>query len=202
MGLIKDRVLNPIALPLKLQVKHGFADVRKQKRPPFAMGAIKMKRAFSLFLSLSLTGCSMMSAERVPCPRTAIIAEFAKSLEMQGGVPVRTDLDSLMPECTQDGNTTHVRFRLRMTSFRPLKNSHQATTLKPSYFVAIVDKVGNVLSRSDHDIEVTFEEKQTTKVSFLNVEEVVPAHKEVAIYVGFNLEEEQLQRLQKERRRK
>lgn len=158
-----------------------------------------MKRALSLFLSLSLTGCGMMSPERTRCPKTAIVAEFAKSLDMSEGIPVRTDLDSLMAECTRDTTNTNVHFRLRMTSFRPLKNSHHTMTFTPSYFVAVIDKEGNVISRSDHDIEITFEEKQTTKVSFINVEETVSTSKEGSIYVGFNLEEGQLQRLQKER---
>ena len=47
-----------------------------------------------------------------------------------------------------------------------------------------------------------FEEKQTTKVSFEQIQEKVPMGEEVDIYVGFNLDETQLDFLQKERDKK
>ena len=89
--------------------------------------------------------------------------------------------------------------RLRTTSLRPLASFHTSLTIKPSYFVAVVDNAGHVLSRSNHDLEVVFQEKQTTKVNFIRLQEKVPSYKEVTIYVGFNLEEAQLDSLRKER---
>jgi hypothetical protein len=89
--------------------------------------------------------------------------------------------------------------RLRITSLRPLPSFYTAMTIKPSYFVAVIDNAGRVLSRSNHDLEVTFEEKQTTKVSFVRLEERVPTDKEVTVYIGFNLDEAQLELSRKER---
>ncbi len=89
--------------------------------------------------------------------------------------------------------------RLRITSLRPLSSFDKSITIKPSYFVAVIDNAGNVLSRSNHDLEVIFEEKQTTKVSFVRLEEKVPVNKEVTIYIGFNLDEAQLELSRKER---
>ncbi|MBS0271384.1 MAG: hypothetical protein JSR85_01905 [Proteobacteria bacterium] len=160
-----------------------------------------MQRTFGIILSFSifLTGCGIVSSERVPCPKTAILAEFSKSVERHQGILIRTDLDSLKPECTQEDKLKNVNFRLRMTSFRPLGSFRTPMTIKPSYFIAVMDKEGNILSRSDHELEIVFEENQTTKVSFISVEEQVPAQKDVTIYVGFNLGKAQIQQLQKER---
>lgn len=68
--------------------------------------------------------------------------------------------------------------------------------------MAVIDKMGNVVSRTNHDIEINFEEKQTTKVSFENIQETVPMAEEFTVYVGFNLDEAQLHVLQKEREKK
>ncbi len=152
-----------------------------------------------LFVSLSLAGCGAITSERVRCPKTSILAEFSKSFDSQDGILIRSDLDSVISECSGGGNQTFVDLRLRVTSFRPLPNFHNAMTIKPSYFVAVVDNTGNVLSRSNHDLEVAFEEKQTTKVSFVRLEEKVPVNKEVTIYIGFNLDESQVKFLLKER---
>lgn len=160
-----------------------------------------MRYTFGIILNLGivLTGCGVVSSERVPCPKTAILAEFSKSVERHQGILIRTDLDSLKPECTQEEKLKNVNFRLRMTSFRPLGSFRTAMTIKPSYFIAVMDKEGNILSRSDHELDLVFEENQTTKVSFISVEEQVPVQKEVTIYVGFNLDKAQVEQLQRER---
>jgi hypothetical protein len=159
---------------------------------------VPLMRMLFLLACLFLVGCAM-SSEKVRCPKTVILAEFSKSIDHHAGAPVRTDLDSLVPECTRDENTIYVDFRLRMTSLRPLTHFNTPMTIKPSYFVAVVDGKGNVVSRSDHDIEITFDEKQTTKVSFIRLQETIPSGQDAAIYVGFNLDEAQFERLKKER---
>ncbi len=161
-----------------------------------------MKRLFSFLLCSFLGGCTSFTSERISCPKTAILAEFSKSLNFFKGIPIRTEMDSLTPECAPDGNQIIMNFRLRMTSLRPLSHFHHAFSFTPSYFVAVVDKAGNVLSRSDHDLKVNFEEKQTTKVDFVRLQERMPANKEVSVYVGFNLDEKQLDFLRKEREKK
>lgn len=156
------------------------------------------KRSFFILLYLLLGGCSIYS-EKVPCPKTVILAEFSKTIEFHNRLPIRTDLDSLIPKCTRDNDNIYVDFRVRLTSIRPLSSYHNPLTIKPSYFVAVVDDRGNILSRSDHELEISFEKLQTTKVSFFKVEEVIPAHKKAALYVGFNLDETQIDWLKKER---
>ncbi len=156
------------------------------------------KRFFSL-LCLSLAGCNSLTSERVACPRTSILAEFSKSLDIHNGLPIRSELDSVIPECRKDGLQTVLDMRLRITSLRPLPSFYTRITIKPSYFVAVIDNAGTVLSRSNHDLPVLFEEKQTTKVSFIHLEEKIPVDKEVAVYIGFNLDETQLEFLRKER---
>src|SRR3990167_4212968 len=157
------------------------------------------RRWLFLFIGFSLTGCSLLTSERVLCPQTAIIAEFSKSLTSQEGVPFRTEMDSLSPYCTQDDGSIAIDLRLRTTSFRSLAHFHRPVKFNVSYFVVVMDKSEKVLSRSDHILEVTFEEKQTTKVTFVQLKERVPSQKEVTVYVGFNLDESQLTLLQKER---
>ncbi len=148
-------------------------------------------------LCLLLGGCALPS-DRVRCPKAAILAEFSKTIDRAEGVPVRTELDSLIPQCTQDNGYTYMTFRLRTTSFRPVA-AKEPLTLQTSYFVAVVDEGGEVLSRSDHDLEIAFASDQTTKVNFIQVQEKIPTQKKAAVYVGFNLDEIQFEQLQKER---
>ena len=121
-------------------------------------------RSSLIGLCLLLGGCAL-SSDRVRCPKAAILAEFSKTIDRAEGVPVRTELDSLIPQCTQDNGYTYMTFRLRTTSFRPM-SSKMPLTVQPSYFVAVVDEDGEVLSRSDHDLEIAFASDQTTKVNF------------------------------------
>jgi hypothetical protein len=161
-----------------------------------------MKTLCLLLLTLSLSGCRSLLPERAPCPKTSILAEFSKTVDLQTGAPIRTEIDSLIPICTAEGNQTIIEFRLRLTSLRQLAHFLPPLTLKPSYFVAVVDHNGTILSRSNHEIEITFEEKQTTKVNFQRLQETVPVGKEVTLYVGFNLEEAQFNFLSQAREKK
>ncbi|MBL8676243.1 MAG: hypothetical protein JNJ47_02290 [Alphaproteobacteria bacterium] len=156
-------------------------------------------RSYLFSLCLFLGGCAL-SSDRVRCPKAAILAEFSKTLDSAEGVPIRTELDSLVPECTQDSAYTYMAFRLRATSFRPM-SSLMPLTVQTSYFVAVVDEEGRVLSRTDHDLEITFARDQNTKVNFIQVQEKIPTSKKAGIYVGFNLDESQFQKLQKERKK-
>ncbi|MBY0272498.1 MAG: hypothetical protein K2X02_03675 [Alphaproteobacteria bacterium] len=155
-------------------------------------------RSYLFGLCFLLGGCALPS-DRVRCPKAAILAEFSKTIDRIEGVPIRTELDSLIPECTQDNAYTYVTFRLRTTSFRPMSSLKMPLTVQTSYFVAVIDEKGTVLSRSDHDLEITFASDQTTKVNFIQVQEKIPTQKKAAIYVGFNLDEFQFEQLQKER---
>jgi len=158
-----------------------------------------MKKYLFPFFFLSLVGCGSLTSEKVPCPKTAILAEFSKAIDFQKEVPIRTEMDSLFPRCTVNGTIIYMDLRLRVTSLRPLPSFLAPMKIKSSYFVAVVDGAGNVLSRTNHDLDVEFEEKQTTKVTFLRLQEKVPSEKELAVYVGFNLDETQFDFLQKER---
>jgi len=157
-------------------------------------------RSYLFSLCLLLGGCALPS-DRVRCPKAAILAEFSKTIDRAEGVPIRTELDSLIPECTQDNAYTYITFLLRTTSFRPMSSLKMPLTVQTSYFVAVVDEEGTVLSRSDHDLEIAFASDQTTKVNFVQVQEKIPTQKKAAIYVGFNLDESQFERLQKERKK-
>jgi len=131
-----------------------------------------------------------------------ILAEFSKTVALQDGILIRTEMDSLYPSCKQKGAKIMMDLRLRTTSLRPLENYHDPLKLHPSYFVAVIDKKGNVLSRTDHDLDVVFGEKQTTKVRFESIQEKIPSGKDVTVYVGFNLDQSQLTFLQQTRKRK
>lgn len=157
-------------------------------------------RSSVLIFCLFLGGCAL-SSDRVRCPKATILAEFSKTIEIMEGIPVRTEFDSLIPQCIQDDDYTYVDFRLRMTSFRSMSSVKMPLTIQTSYFVAVIDDEGTVLSRSDHDVEISFASDQTTKVSFIQVQEKIPTHKKAAIYVGFNLDESQFEQLQRERKK-
>ncbi len=156
-------------------------------------------RKFVIITSLLLSACSTSFSERVPCPSTAILAEFSKAIDLTQAEPIRFEMDSLTPLCTREDKIKRVEIRLRITSIRPLKQYHNPATLERSYFVAVVDKAENVLSRSDHTVQVKFEEKQTTKVCYQELIETIPEGKDVTIYVGFNLDEAERAHLQAER---
>lgn len=161
-----------------------------------------MKKLALFFLSFSLTGCGSVISKRTPCPKSAILAEFSKTIELKTAPPVRTEIDSLLSTCIAEGQYTLMDFRLRFTSFRPRSAFLPRVTLKPSYFVAVVDEAGNILSRTDHDLIVVFEEKQMTKVSFEQLQERIPMGKAATVYVGFNIDQPQFEFLSKERERK
>jgi hypothetical protein len=159
---------------------------------------LERRGVYILIFCLFLGGCALPS-DRVRCPKAAILAEFSKTIDRTEGISIRTELDSLIPECTQDNAYTYMTFRLRMTSFRPMSSLKMSVAVQTSYFVAVVDEDGTVLTRSDHDLEITFASDQTTKVNFVQVQEKIPTQKKAAIYVGFNLDESQFEQLQKER---
>lgn len=159
-------------------------------------------RTLLFLFCLLLVGCSSIFPERVPCPKTAILAEFAKSIDFYKKTPIRTEIDSLIPHCTAEDNNISINIRMRLTSLRPSLNMNIPLTIKPSYFVAVIDDQGRILSRTDHTVEVTFTENQTTKVSFEHLEEKVPFQKGVSLYIGFNLDKSQLDYLKQEREKK
>lgn len=161
-----------------------------------------MKNYFILLICCVLTGCNTFTSERVSCPRTAILAEFSKAIEGQKDSSIRSEMDSLHPTCTEDNGYTFLDMRLRVTSFRPLATYHAPLKISPSYFVAVIDQEGNILSRTNHEVAVNFEEKQTTKVTMERIQEKIPVGKDVTVYVGFNLDETQVDLLKKMRERK
>lgn len=161
-----------------------------------------MKNYFILLICCVLTGCNTFTPERSPCPRTAILAEFSKTLENEKDNSIRTEMDSLHPTCSEDGGYTFLDMRLRVTSFRPLAAYHHPLKISPSYFVAVIDQEGNILSRTNHEVAVSFEEKQTTKVTMERIQEKIPAGRDVTVYVGFNLDEGQAEYFRKVREKK
>ena len=161
-----------------------------------------MNKRILLLFALFLSACSTTS-ERVHGPKIAILAKFSKAIDVQEGIPLRVEMDSITPYCTQTKDKVNIEFRLRMTAFRPYKKAQDSFDGKASYFVAIIDEsTSKVLSRTNHDLNFTFEEQQTTKVMFEDLEEVVPAGKDLAIYVGFNLRKDQVDLVQKQRQKK
>lgn len=163
---------------------------------------ILLKSGWVYIVCALLSGCSSFLAEQALCPKTAILAEFSKSLDVEKGTPIRTEIDSITPQCQKEGNDILIDMRLRFTSLRPLLSTHMPTTLYPSYFVAVLDKEGQILSRTDHTLDASFAEKQATKVNFESLKIKVPSQPEIAVYVGFNLDEAQLDLLRKEREKK
>ncbi len=149
-----------------------------------------MMKYLSLFVScLLLAGCITSLNERVSCPATAILAEFSKSVERSQKEPVKFEIDSINPVCIREGQNTIVDMRIRFTAIRPLKSFQQKQKFERSYFVAVLDPSGKILSRTNHLVAFDFTEKQTTKVCFQDLIETVPCNKDVTIYVGFNLDE-------------
>jgi len=138
--------------------------------------------------------------DRIQCPKTRVVAEFSKAVEFQEQTPIRVDIDSITPSCTEGDNQILMELRVRFTALRPLTLLRVPVTITPSYFVAVVDARGNVLSRSDHEVELVFQDKQQTTVSFQRLLEVVP-YPDAMVYTGFNLTEKQHRFLQKERQK-
>lgn len=161
-----------------------------------------MRKSLYFLLALVLGGCSSLS-DQVEGPKTAILAEFSKAIDLQEGVPLRIEMDSITPECWEKGNQLVIDFRLRMTAFRPVAHANESLKSRASYFVAVIDNdTDKVLSRTDHELTFTFAENQSTKVMFENMREEVPAHKNLSLYVGFNLDQKQLDFFKQEREKK
>ena len=112
-------------------------------------------------------------------------------------------MDSLAPQCFAGDEKDVMEFRLRMTAFRPLKHAKEAFEGKVSYYVAVIENdTFKILSRSNHDLKVKFNKGQATKVMFEHLTQKFPKGKSVSLYVGFNLNTEQLNSLRKERENK
>lgn len=159
------------------------------------------KKVSLVFVVLLLGGCQLLTSEQVSCPKSAIVAEFSKTINLEENTLVRTEMDSLRPHCTREDTHIDMQLRLRLTSFRSLQNYDLPITLKPTYYVAMLDKQGKVISQTHHTVTIKFQEKQTTAVNFETIREKVPLNKEVSLYVGFNLTPSQLEFLEKERQR-
>ncbi len=157
-----------------------------------------LKQSFLLCLGLFLGGCSSVTHDRIQCPKTAIVAELLKTVEFQKGTPIRVEIDSVTPSCTEGNNQILMDLRVRFTAFRPLALLHTPVTIAPSYFVAVVDGKGNVISLSHHEVEFFFEEKKQTTVSFQRLLETIPSP-DATVYIGFTLSETQRTFLQKDR---
>ena len=162
---------------------------------------VLLRSLLFLCVGLSLVGCSSVREDRIQCPKTRVVAELSKAVEFQEQTPIRVDIDSITPSCTEGDNQILMELRVRFTALRPLTLLRVPVTITPSYFVAVVDARGNVLSRSDHEVELVFQDKKQTSVSFQRLLEVVPSP-DALVYIGFNLNEEQHRFLQKERQKK
>lgn len=124
------------------------------------------------------------------CPKAAIVGEFLKTVHFHNDEAILTEIDSLSPICMQEDNYIHMNLHLRFSSHRKLTKSHKPFTLTTSYFVAVINPQGIILSRTDHDVEFVFKEKETTAVNFQNLIETVPSQ-DMIVYIGFNLDEHQ-----------
>lgn len=161
-----------------------------------------MKKSLLSFFSLLGVGCSSPFSDPVPCPKAVIVAEFSKTVARVDNTPIRAELDSLIPHCSQKENHVTIDFRLRITGFRPLVNFKSPLKFNTSYFVAVIDDEGKIFSRTDHDLSLKFEEHQTTKIVFENLKEKFPCDRNLSLYVGFNLDDAQLAYFEKERHKK
>lgn len=157
-----------------------------------------MKQVF-LIIFIVLTGCSHSFEKQTRCPPMAILKEFSKNIMVYENVPLRTEIDSLTPTCTKEDNQYYVDFHLRMTSFRSLQDFHDPLSFNVSFFVAVVDDKGQVISRSDHSHKIKFAEKQTTSVNIIRMNEVIPTQHNASVYIGFNLDHKQLEQAKNER---
>jgi len=152
-------------------------------------------------VGLCLVGCSSIGGDRIQCPKTRVVAELSKAIEFQDKTPIRVDIDSVTPSCTEGDNQILMDLRIRFTGLRPLALLRTPIAISPSYFVAVVDAKGGLISLSNHEVELVFEDRQQTTVSFQRLLETIPSP-EATVYIGFNLNEEQCRFLQKERHKK
>jgi len=172
--------------------------VSKQKPLLFVMEVMwRVNLRFLVpFLASILVGCgSSTNHQEVPCPHTAIVGELSKRVDASG---VRTDIDSVRPVCQWVDHRLYMDMRLRMTSFRETSKHNTSLTIAPVYVVAILNEKGNLLSRTLHQAEITFEPEEDTVVSFQQLQ-VMLASEDCSVYVGFDLDEKQLRALEKER---
>lgn len=159
---------------------------------------MSLKKSLILLCGFFLVGCQSIRDGRIECPKAAIVAEFLKTVHFHNNEAILTEIDSLSPICMQEGDHIRMDLHLRLTSRRKLTKSHKPFTLKTSYFVAVVNPQGIILSRTDHDVEFVFKEKETTVVNFQNLVETVPSQN-MTVYIGFNLDEDQHASLQMNR---
>lgn len=156
--------------------------------------------AFLLFF-LFLGGCRSVVEDKVKCPKTVFVAEHLKVIDLQKGIPIHTEFDGLRCGCVVEDSMIVMDLHLRLTSLRPFLKIDIPVTTKLSYFVAVVDERGNILSRTNHEIDFTFEEKKRSSVNFQHLQEVVPLGN-ASVYIGFNLNEDQMILLEEEKKKK
>jgi hypothetical protein len=159
---------------------------------------MSLKKNLIFLCGFFLVGCQSIQEGRIECPKAAIVAEFLKTVHFHNNEVVLTEIDSLSPVCMQEGDHIRMDLHLRLTSRRKLAKSHKPFAFTTSYFVAVVNPQGIILSRTDHDVEFAFKEKETTVVNFQNLLETVPSQN-MTVYVGFNLDEHQHAFLEKNR---
>lgn len=151
-----------------------------------------MKKTFFIPLLIGfLGGFKFPGNDRVACPKVAIVADVSKTVGTVGEVTIHGEMDSLLPVCEATGEQSlRMGMRLRLTGFRPRSKSQSILSFRPSYFLAIFNRDGVLLSRSDHEAELIFHPGEDVAVGFQQIEapELSP---DVAVYLGFNLDEGQ-----------
>lgn len=155
-----------------------------------------MKKIISLSAMILLSACASEKTSEIKCPKIVIASDLSKSVmfDPKGGDPLmRTEMDSIRPQCELGSKKIEVDMLLRLTSFRKAGTSKPLSGKFP-YFVAVVDQKGNILKRSEHILEIDLGEKKSNIVSLQQISETLPisGFDTLKFVVGFSLSDDQL----------
>jgi len=171
---------------------------------------IHLSLAVVVLAGLGLAACSSKRAPLPACPRVGILGDAQKATQYRPGsgrdltdVAFQTELLDYNGDCRYQDNVTTVviHFVLQVAATRgPAATTDDAQV---PYFVAIVDKDRNVLSRARFVARVPFTEGRRRVVVAEDLEQTIPLAgrrtSEIEVLVGLELDHEQLDRNRRER---
>ena len=166
--------------------------------------------AAAMLLAVALSACGSKAPNLPPCPRVGILGDAYKATQYRDGqgrdltdVAFDTELLDYNGSCKYEANQTAVvvSFLLQVGASRgPAANRSEAQV---PYFVAVVDKQQNVLTRQRFVARVPFKEGQRRVIVVEELEQRIPLGgrrtSELEILVGLEVPREQLDRNRQQR---
>ncbi|WP_341703360.1 hypothetical protein [Ferrovibrio sp.] len=170
----------------------------------------RLSLAIVLLAGLGLAACSSKRVPLPACPRVGILGDAQKATQYRPGpgrdltdVTFQTELLDYNGDCRYEEKVTVVvvRFMLQVAAARgPAAAADEAQV---PYFVAIVDKERNILSRERFVARVPFREGRRRVVIGEELEQTIPLAgrrtSDIEILVGLELDHDQLEKNRRDR---